>query len=81
MALSLELSTSNSESSKKGCALIKDLINNNKKVFSLATGSSVISFYHELIKEYNNGEIDFSTIHTFNLDEDYKIDQSYSLSY
>lgn len=34
-----------------------------------ATGSSPLGMYHELIKKYNNKEIDFSKVHTVNLDE------------
>lgn len=38
-------------------------------VLGLATGSSPIGIYKELIKKYEDGEIDFSDITTVNLDE------------
>lgn len=38
-------------------------------VLGLATGSSPIGTYKELIRKYENGEIDFSDITTVNLDE------------
>ena len=47
----------------------------------LATGSTPIGMYNKLAKMYENGEIDFSQVNTFNLDEYYPIkkdnDQSY----
>lgn len=47
----------------------------------LATGSTPIGMYDELVRMYENGEIDFSGVSTFNLDEYYPIspenDQSY----
>ena len=38
-------------------------------VLGLATGSSPISTYQNLIKKYENGDLDFSKCHTANLDE------------
>ena len=50
-------------------------------VLGLATGSTPVGAYKELIAMYNNKEIDFSGVTTFNLDEYYPIkrdnDQSY----
>ena len=50
-------------------------------VLGLATGSTPIGMYDILSKMYENGEIDFSKVKSFNLDEYYKIspdnDQSY----
>lgn len=50
-------------------------------VLGLATGSSPIGMYEELIRRYEKGEVDFSRVITFNLDEYYPIspdnDQSY----
>ena len=47
----------------------------------LATGSTPIGMYSELIKKYEAGQLDFSAVTTFNLDEYYPIakenDQSY----
>ena len=38
-------------------------------VLGLATGASPVKTYNELIRRYNNGEISFKEISTFNLDE------------
>ena len=38
-------------------------------VLGLATGSSVVGFYRELIKLYKKSLVDFSKVRTFNLDE------------
>lgn len=47
----------------------------------LATGSTPVGMYRELVKRYEKGELDFSKVKTFNLDEYYPIspenDQSY----
>jgi glucosamine-6-phosphate deaminase len=40
-------------------------------VLGLATGSTPIGIYNELIKRYEAGEVDFSHVVTFNLDEYY----------
>lgn len=38
-------------------------------VLGLATGSTPVGTYKELVKKYENGEIDFSKVKTVNLDE------------
>ena len=40
-------------------------------VLGLATGSTPIGIYRELIRRYEAGEVDFSKVMTFNLDEYY----------
>lgn len=40
-----------------------------KTVLGLATGSSPVGIYKELVGLYNNGDIDFSKVVSFNLDE------------
>ena len=40
-------------------------------VLGLATGSTPIGIYRELIRRYQRGEVDFSNVITFNLDEYY----------
>jgi glucosamine-6-phosphate deaminase len=50
-------------------------------VLGLATGSTPIGMYENLVKLNKNGDIDFSEVRTFNLDEYYNLpkenDQSY----
>ena len=40
-------------------------------ILGLATGSTPLGLYNELVKMNQSGEIDFSEIKTFNLDEYY----------
>ena len=50
-------------------------------VLGLATGSTPISAYENLIRRYESGDLDFSSVHSINLDEyrglDPENDQSY----
>ena len=58
------------EMSKKTANIIaSQMILKPNSVLGLATGSSPIGTYKELIKKYENGDIDFSDITTVNLDE------------
>jgi glucosamine-6-phosphate deaminase len=68
--------------SKLAADSFAEVINNKPDaVMGLATGSSPIGLYKELIKMNKEGKIDFSKVRSFNLDEYYKIapdsDQSY----
>jgi len=49
--------------------------------YGFATGSTPIGLYKELVKRFKAGEIDFSKITTFNLDEYYPIEKSNPQSY
>lgn len=53
-----------------------------ESVLGLATGSSPLGTYEQLIKGYENGDLDFSKVHSANLDEYCGLsadnDQSYS---
>lgn len=58
------------EMSKKAAALIAAQVKLfPESILGLATGSTPIGTYDELIRLYNTGEIDFSEIETVNLDE------------
>ncbi len=50
-------------------------------VLGLATGSTPIGMYDKLVEMYEAGEIDFSDVTTFNLDEYYPISPDNSQSY
>ncbi|MDR2903806.1 MAG: glucosamine-6-phosphate deaminase [Clostridiales bacterium] len=68
--------------SKKGAEVITALVKEKPNaILGLATGSTPVGLYKELIAQYKAGDIDFSKITTFNLDEYYPIaknnDQSY----
>ncbi len=58
------------ELSKKAANIMAaQIINKPDCVLGLATGSSPIGLYKELIKKYENGDISFSKVRTINLDE------------
>ena len=58
------------EVAKEAYKIVKDRINNRKaKVLGLPTGTTPEGLYAEMVKGYKKGEIDFSDVHTFNLDE------------
>ena len=50
-------------------------------VLGLATGSTPLGMYAELVKRYRAGAIDFSRVHSFNLDEYYPMKRSHPQSY
>jgi len=50
-------------------------------VLGLATGSTPIDLYSDLVRRAKNGEVDFSKVRTFNLDEYYPIKASHPQSY
>ena len=68
--------------SKKAAQIILSQVTlKPNSVLGLATGSTPIGMYKNLVDMYKNGVVDFSDIITFNLDEYYKLpitnDQSY----
>ena len=68
--------------SKKAAQIVgSQMILNPKSILGLATRSTPIGMYKNLIKMYEEGLIDFSKTTTFNLDEYYQLpinnDQSY----
>lgn len=70
------------EMSKAGAKLIaSQLVLNPTSVLGLATGSTPVGMYQELINMNKAGEIDFSGVTTFNLDEYYPISRENRQSY
>jgi glucosamine-6-phosphate deaminase len=59
----------NDMSRKAANILSAQVILNSHSVLGLATGSSPIGVYKQLIEWYNKGDIDFSEVTTINLDE------------
>ena len=58
------------EMSKKAAEIVKKQIKEKPNtVLGLATGSTPLGMYKHLIEMYKRGEIDFSNVITFNLDE------------
>ena len=57
------------EMSREASLIIKDLlVKKPDATLGLATGSSPIGLYQNLIKYYENGEISFKNVKTYNLD-------------
>jgi len=56
-------------SRKAGNLFASQLILKPNSVIGLATGSSPVGMYQELIRIYNEGDIDFNEVVSFNLDE------------
>ncbi|MCY6369115.1 glucosamine-6-phosphate deaminase [Clostridium ganghwense] len=50
-------------------------------ILGLATGSTPVGMYKELINMYKNRELDFSNVKTFNLDEYYGLSEENDQSY
>ena len=70
------------EVSKKAADIVIELIKENKEVkLGLATGSSPIGLYRNLIDAYQQKEISFQDVTTFNLDEYVGISREHSQSY
>lgn len=70
------------ELSLKSAQIIKDVIDQKPTaVLGLATGSTPIGLYEELIRFHRNNKLDFSQITTFNLDEYIGIDADHQQSY
>lgn len=62
--------------------IIIEAINNKPNlVLGLATGSSVIPLYKKLVKEYKKGNVSFSKVRTFNLDEYLNVKKTQSYRY
>lgn len=68
--------------SRKAANIISaQIINKASSVLGLATGSTPIKTYEYLIERYKNGDLDFSGITTFNLDEYYGLPKTNEKSY
>ncbi len=61
--------------------IVAQVIVKPKCVLGLATGSSPEGVYKQLIKRYNNGELDFSEVTSVNLDEYVGLDGAHEQSY
>lgn len=68
--------------SYQAAQLIADqIIYKKNSVLGLATGSTPIGMYKELIRKFQKGELDFSQVVTFNLDEYYGLSIEHPQSY
>ncbi|AZO93509.1 glucosamine-6-phosphate deaminase [Halocella sp. SP3-1] len=68
--------------SRKAALLVASQVNlKPNSVLGLATGSTPEGMYQKLVQMYHRGEIDFSEVITFNLDEYYKLPPDNKESY
>lgn len=65
----IKVDTYNELSREAALVIASQLKSKSDSVLGLATGSSPVGTYRELIKMYENGEIDFSSARSVNLDE------------
>lgn len=73
---------SHEEIARLGADMIEEVMKNKPDaVLGLATGSTPVDMYRELVRRYEAGKLDFSPVRTVNLDEYYPLapdnDQSY----
>ena len=70
------------EMSRKAASIIASQITlKSDSVLGLATGDTPLGMYNDLVKLYDNKELDFSEVKTFNLDEYYGLDINNKQSY
>lgn len=70
------------EISVRATQLVTDQIAKKKNtVLGLATGQTPVGMYQELVRKFQQGEIDFSQVVTFNLDEYYGLSPEHPQSY
>ncbi len=70
------------ELSKLASDMIVELVNRKPDaVLGLATGGTPVGMYKELIKSYQDKQVSFSNVKTFNLDEYCDLPQEHSESY
>ncbi|MBS3787477.1 glucosamine-6-phosphate deaminase [Candidatus Bipolaricaulota bacterium] len=80
--MKVEVETNSEEMSKKAASEVgKEILERQKPVLGLPTGETPKGMYNLLVKYYENGLIDFSTVTTFNLDEYYGISEDHPKSF
>lgn len=59
-----------SDMSQVAAQMVAELLNTKPNaVLGMATGSTPLGLYQELVRMYQQGKLDFSRVMTFNLDE------------
>ncbi|MBQ9952326.1 MAG: glucosamine-6-phosphate deaminase [Clostridia bacterium] len=70
------------EAAIAGAEIIAEVIKSqDKTVLGLATGSTPVAMYKELIKKNAAGELDFTNVYSYNLDEYIGLDGTHDQSY
>lgn len=68
-------------SKRAGEMIVKEVCENPEITLGLATGSTPIGTYKEMIRHYKEGKVDYSKVKTFNLDEYIGIEKDHEASY
>ena len=61
--------------------MVEEIKNNPNIILGLATGSTPVGMYKKMIDSYKAGEIDFTNVKSFNLDEYVGLDENHPSSY
>ncbi|PPA69810.1 glucosamine-6-phosphate deaminase [Jeotgalibacillus proteolyticus] len=69
------------ELSYKAADIVEDYLKNSSAVLGLATGSTPMGLYRELISRYENNGLSFQNVQTINLDEYIGLDRNHLQSY
>lgn len=70
------------EMSKKAAQIMASQVTlKSNSILGLATGSTPIGMYKKLVEMHNDGNLDFSDVKSFNLDEYYKLSRDNDQSY
>jgi glucosamine-6-phosphate deaminase len=70
------------ELSIQAAQLVTEQITNKRDtILGLATGQTPVGMYQELVRKFQEGEINFSDVITFNLDEYYSLPPNHPQSY
>ncbi|SHJ97485.1 glucosamine-6-phosphate deaminase [Paramaledivibacter caminithermalis] len=68
-------------SKKAADIVVSQIILKPDSVLGLATGSTPLGMYKQIVNTYKEGHIDFNEVTTFNLDEYYGLDKTNNQSY
>ncbi|MDR0804365.1 MAG: glucosamine-6-phosphate deaminase [Oscillospiraceae bacterium] len=68
-------------SRKAGNIIAAQVVGKPKSILGLATGSTPVGTYKELIAKYKSGDLDFSQVQSVNLDEYLGLDGTHDQSY
>ena len=72
----------NVEGSQKACEIMLDVIKNNEHpVLGLATGSTPLLLYKNMILDHKENGTSYQNVETFNLDEYFGLEQTHPQSY
>lgn len=70
------------EGSLEGAKVILDVVKSNPKaVLGLATGTTPIGLYKEMVKDFEKNHTSYKEVKSYNLDEYYGLDGTHSQSY